>query len=101
MKAKGVIYLSNIRLVFVASKPVDNFVAFDMPMVHYLYFMFFSYSPNTWHKYISIELYSYLLDTHTSSDFMLLYFVALHPRREIQSANISLQQYFWTSGACK
>lgn len=33
VKAKGVIYLSNIRMVFVASKPVDNFVAFDMPLV--------------------------------------------------------------------
>ncbi|CAH2073017.1 unnamed protein product [Thlaspi arvense] len=34
VKAKGVIYLSNIRLVFVASKPVENFVAFDMPMLY-------------------------------------------------------------------
>ncbi|KAL0823350.1 hypothetical protein Bca101_047027 [Brassica carinata] len=34
VKAKGVIYLSNIRLVFVATKPVDNFVAFDMPMLY-------------------------------------------------------------------
>jgi len=33
VKAKGVIYLSNIRMVFVSSKPVDNFVAFDMPLV--------------------------------------------------------------------
>ncbi|KAL0842955.1 hypothetical protein Bca101_016200 [Brassica carinata] len=34
VKAKGVIYLSNIRMVFVASKPVENFVAFDMPMLY-------------------------------------------------------------------
>lgn len=40
-KAKGTIYLSNIRMVFVANKPVGNFTAFDMPLVcssycHYL-----------------------------------------------------------------
>ncbi|KAH0931379.1 hypothetical protein HID58_008496 [Brassica napus] len=34
VKAKGVIYLSNIRMVFVASKPVENFVAFDMPLLY-------------------------------------------------------------------
>ncbi|KAF3549896.1 hypothetical protein DY000_02000480 [Brassica cretica] len=34
VKAKGVIYLSNIRMVFVATKPVDNFVAFDMPLLY-------------------------------------------------------------------
>lgn len=34
VKAKGVIYLSNIRLVFVASKPVGNFFAFDMPLLY-------------------------------------------------------------------
>lgn len=33
VKAKGIIYLSNIRMVFVASKPVGGFVAFDMPLV--------------------------------------------------------------------
>lgn len=32
-KTKGTIYLSNIRMVFVASKPVGNFFAFDMPLV--------------------------------------------------------------------
>ena len=32
-KAKGTIYLSNIRMVFVANKPVENIIAFDMPMV--------------------------------------------------------------------
>ncbi|XP_010536223.1 PREDICTED: UPF0664 stress-induced protein C29B12.11c-like [Tarenaya hassleriana] len=34
VKAKGVVYLSNIRLVFVASKPVGNLVAFDMPLLY-------------------------------------------------------------------
>ena len=33
VKAKGTIYLSNIRMVFVASKPVGEFFAFDMPLV--------------------------------------------------------------------
>ena len=33
MKTKGTIYLSNIRMVFVANKPVGNFFAFDMPLV--------------------------------------------------------------------
>lgn len=33
VKAKGTLYLSNIRLVFVAKKPVGNFVAFDMPLL--------------------------------------------------------------------
>ncbi|XP_073117723.1 uncharacterized protein [Elaeis guineensis] len=33
VKARGTIYLSNICLVFVAKKPVGNFVAFDMPLV--------------------------------------------------------------------
>lgn len=33
MKAKGTIYLSNVRMVFVASKPAGNFYAFDMPLV--------------------------------------------------------------------
>lgn len=33
VKARGTVYLSNIRVVFVASKPVGNFVAFDMPLV--------------------------------------------------------------------
>uniref|UniRef100_A0A453LAJ8 GRAM domain-containing protein n=1 Tax=Aegilops tauschii subsp. strangulata TaxID=200361 RepID=A0A453LAJ8_AEGTS len=32
-KTKGTIYLSNIRMVFVAAKPVGNFFAFDMPLV--------------------------------------------------------------------
>ncbi|KAF5201707.1 classical AGP protein [Thalictrum thalictroides] len=34
VKAKGTIYLSNIRMVFVANKPVGSFVAFDMPMLY-------------------------------------------------------------------
>ncbi|XP_038692737.1 UPF0664 stress-induced protein C29B12.11c [Tripterygium wilfordii] len=34
VKAKGTIYLSNIRMVFVAEKPVGNFFAFDMPLLH-------------------------------------------------------------------
>ncbi|KAI3412371.1 uncharacterized protein J3R85_017402 [Psidium guajava] len=34
VKAKGTIYLSNIRMVFVASKPVGSFTAFDMPLLY-------------------------------------------------------------------
>ncbi|KDP23219.1 hypothetical protein JCGZ_23052 [Jatropha curcas] len=34
VKAKGVIYLSNVRLVFVAHKPVGAFTAFDMPLLY-------------------------------------------------------------------
>ncbi|XP_044479859.1 uncharacterized protein LOC123206717 [Mangifera indica] len=34
VKVKGTIYLSNIRIIFVASKPVGNFVAFDMPLLY-------------------------------------------------------------------
>lgn len=33
-KAKGTIYLSNIRMVFVANKPVGNITAFDMPLLY-------------------------------------------------------------------
>ncbi|XP_027097229.1 uncharacterized protein [Coffea arabica] len=33
VKAKGIIYLSNIRMVFVANKPVGDFAAFDLPLV--------------------------------------------------------------------
>ncbi|WOK96922.1 UPF0664 stress-induced protein C29B12.11c [Canna indica] len=33
VKAKGTIYLSNIRMVFVAKKPTGYFVAFDMPLL--------------------------------------------------------------------
>ncbi|KAK3133810.1 hypothetical protein QOZ80_6AG0541350 [Eleusine coracana subsp. coracana] len=33
VKTKGTIYLSNIRMVFVASKPVGNFFAFDIPLL--------------------------------------------------------------------
>ncbi|XP_068661081.1 UPF0664 stress-induced protein C29B12.11c-like [Aristolochia californica] len=33
VKAKGTIYLSNIRMVFVANKPVGDFFAFDMPLL--------------------------------------------------------------------
>ncbi|KAB2049444.1 hypothetical protein ES319_A13G177200v1, partial [Gossypium barbadense] len=31
--AKGIIYLSNIRMVFVATHPVGNFFDFDMPLL--------------------------------------------------------------------
>ncbi|GAB4829594.1 hypothetical protein Ancab_019262 [Ancistrocladus abbreviatus] len=34
VKAKGTIYLSNIRMVFVANSPVGNFFAFDMPQLY-------------------------------------------------------------------
>ncbi|KAJ4822125.1 hypothetical protein Tsubulata_017252 [Turnera subulata] len=34
VKAKGTIYLSNIRMVFVANKPVGHFAAFDMPLLY-------------------------------------------------------------------
>uniref|UniRef100_A0A6P4AV26 uncharacterized protein LOC107424620 isoform X1 n=1 Tax=Ziziphus jujuba TaxID=326968 RepID=A0A6P4AV26_ZIZJJ len=34
IKAKGTIYLSNIRIVFVADKPIGNFTAFDMPLLY-------------------------------------------------------------------
>uniref|UniRef100_A0A5B7C5J6 Uncharacterized protein n=1 Tax=Davidia involucrata TaxID=16924 RepID=A0A5B7C5J6_DAVIN len=34
VRAKGTIYLSNIRMVFVANKPVGIFAAFDMPLLH-------------------------------------------------------------------
>ncbi|EPS68691.1 hypothetical protein M569_06075, partial [Genlisea aurea] len=34
VKAKGTVYLSNIRIVFVAQKPVGNFYAFDMPLLY-------------------------------------------------------------------
>ncbi|XP_039014487.1 uncharacterized protein LOC120144516 [Hibiscus syriacus] len=34
VKAWGTIYLSNIRIVFVASHPVGNFFAFDMPLLY-------------------------------------------------------------------
>lgn len=33
-KFKGTIYLSNVRMVFVASKPSENFTAFDMPLLY-------------------------------------------------------------------
>ncbi|XP_074559480.1 uncharacterized protein LOC141815431 [Curcuma longa] len=33
VKSRGTIYLSNIRMVFVAKKPVGNFFAFDMPLL--------------------------------------------------------------------
>ncbi|KAH0764392.1 hypothetical protein KY290_000261 [Solanum tuberosum] len=32
VQAKGTIYLSNIRMVFVAKNPRDNFIAFDIPL---------------------------------------------------------------------
>ncbi|XP_057960328.1 UPF0664 stress-induced protein C29B12.11c [Malania oleifera] len=34
IKAKGTIYLSNIRMVFVANKPMGSFFAFDMPLLY-------------------------------------------------------------------
>ncbi|KAF3626050.1 putative transcription factor TCP7-like [Capsicum annuum] len=34
VQAKGTIYLSNIRMVFVAKNPKDNFIAFDIPLLH-------------------------------------------------------------------
>jgi len=34
IRAKGIIYLSNIRMVFVATKSVGSFTAFDMPLLH-------------------------------------------------------------------
>ncbi|KAL4638367.1 UPF0664 stress-induced protein C29B12.11c [Castanea sativa] len=34
LKAKGTIYLSNIRMVFVANKPVGNVTAFDIPLLY-------------------------------------------------------------------
>ncbi|MFS7899762.1 hypothetical protein Hanom_Chr03g00270041 [Helianthus anomalus] len=34
VKAKGKIYLPNIRMVFVADKPTGNFIAFDMPLLY-------------------------------------------------------------------
>ncbi|KAK4788034.1 hypothetical protein SAY86_019353 [Trapa natans] len=34
VKAKGTVYLSNIRMVFVASKAVGDLVAFDMPLLY-------------------------------------------------------------------
>ncbi|KAG6422479.1 hypothetical protein SASPL_119051 [Salvia splendens] len=34
VKSKGTIYLSNIRIVFVAKKPVGHLFAFDMPLLH-------------------------------------------------------------------
>ncbi|KAL9327241.1 hypothetical protein ACSQ67_007886 [Phaseolus vulgaris] len=33
LKTKGIVYLSNIRMVFVAKSPVGHFTAFDMPLV--------------------------------------------------------------------
>ncbi|XP_028752378.1 UPF0664 stress-induced protein C29B12.11c [Neltuma alba] len=34
IKTKGTIYLSNIRMVFVAKLPVGDFAAFDMPLLY-------------------------------------------------------------------
>uniref|UniRef100_A0A2P2IU64 Uncharacterized protein MANES_08G097600 n=1 Tax=Rhizophora mucronata TaxID=61149 RepID=A0A2P2IU64_RHIMU len=34
VKAKGTIYLSNIRMVIVANKPVGDFRAFDLPLLY-------------------------------------------------------------------
>ncbi|GAB2281786.1 hypothetical protein Dimus_016352 [Dionaea muscipula] len=34
VKSKGIIYLSNIRMVFVSEKPNGNFIAFDMPLLY-------------------------------------------------------------------
>ncbi|WCJ27046.1 hypothetical protein M5689_008821 [Euphorbia peplus] len=34
VKAKGFLYMSNVRMIFVANKPVGNFTAFDMPLLY-------------------------------------------------------------------
>ncbi|ESW28284.1 hypothetical protein PHAVU_003G274200 [Phaseolus vulgaris] len=34
LKTKGIVYLSNIRMVFVAKSPVGHFTAFDMPLLY-------------------------------------------------------------------
>ncbi|XP_073146535.1 UPF0664 stress-induced protein C29B12.11c [Henckelia pumila] len=34
VKTKGTVYLSNIRMVFVANKPIGNFFAFDIPLLY-------------------------------------------------------------------
>ncbi|XP_073040099.1 UPF0664 stress-induced protein C29B12.11c [Primulina eburnea] len=34
VKTKGTVYLSNIRMVFVANKPIGNFFAFDLPLLY-------------------------------------------------------------------
>ncbi|XP_047311979.1 uncharacterized protein LOC124915329 [Impatiens glandulifera] len=34
VKAQGIIYLSNIRIVFVANEPVGSLFAFDMPLLY-------------------------------------------------------------------
>lgn len=34
VQAKGTIYLSNIRMVFVANKAVGSLIAFDMPLLY-------------------------------------------------------------------
>ncbi|XP_027917186.1 UPF0664 stress-induced protein C29B12.11c [Vigna unguiculata] len=34
VKTKGIVYLSNIRMVFVAKSPVGQFGAFDMPLLY-------------------------------------------------------------------
>lgn len=44
-KAKGTIYLSNIRMVFVSNKPNGSFTAFDMPLVWNNYLHIVSLSP--------------------------------------------------------
>lgn len=38
VSARGTIYLSNVRMVFVADKPVGSFFAFDMPLVGIMIF---------------------------------------------------------------
>ncbi|MFQ6646640.1 hypothetical protein Gotur_018887 [Gossypium turneri] len=48
VKAWGIIYLSNIRMVFVASRPVGNFFAFDMPLVFYPLFSVLGFVPPVW-----------------------------------------------------
>lgn len=34
VSAKGTVFVSNVRVVFVANKPVDGFYAFDMPLLY-------------------------------------------------------------------
>ncbi|KAF8390804.1 hypothetical protein HHK36_025332 [Tetracentron sinense] len=42
VKAKGTIYLSNIRMVFVAIKPFGTFLSFDMPLVRNVFLFLFA-----------------------------------------------------------
>nr|KAJ0209772.1 hypothetical protein LSAT_V11C400188140 [Lactuca sativa] len=54
VKAKWKIYLSNVCMVFVADKPTNNFIAFDMPLsqlqlkLHYCYNLTFIFGAALW-----------------------------------------------------